>query len=677
MALFVGYYVLAIVMAGALCLVPYAGIRLNLPSNFYVGILYLACIGAASLILWSVIPRPERFKPPGPLLTPASDPRLFEEIDRVARETNQKAPAEAYLTLGVDAWVYGRGGFMGFGSKRIAGVGLALLGTLSVGELRAVLAHELGHFRRGDIRLGPWIFKTRSTIGRTLEHLPRLAQFKWIEGFVSLIQQPFVLYAKWFMRVTQAVSRHQEYLADEAAASIAGRETTISALRGTYLADIALSAYWHNLLTRVLGAGFLPPVAAGLGSFAKGELSKAHLSQALTEIEKRSSEPHDSHPSLGERIKALEALPERGVLEASPPAVSLLEDVPARERELFTFLDPVNGPKLRPIAWENVTAAVHVPYWAAHATTFQADLAGVTPKDLPEKLPELAEKIRTRLVSLGQGLVEEAARPFAAYVVGTAILTKMIGQGWQASCTVDGPAVLSMGERSWEPIAKALALVSGEISVEDWRKLCDGMGVADLELGSGEAGQAPVAEPRTEREAPPVETAEDVRTLKLHRAKVLATLVLAGILAVVGAVMVIDIVLTSQPPIDFADQTSYVPPQTSSGGYRSSAPGTASPFSLAQGSPYLVAEVTRWTAGQASCEATGTIVNKSAKAFQFVMVKVEFLDGAGRVVASLLTEARRDELVLPNGMRFFTVKGAGRRDVRSARAFVVYSVEVK
>ncbi|HSA96976.1 MAG TPA: M48 family metallopeptidase, partial [Acidobacteriota bacterium] len=491
LVLFVGYYVLAVAMAGLLLLIPYFGVTLHITSGFAVLILYLACLAAAGIILWSIVPRREKFVAPGPRLTPESDPRLFEEIFRIARELDQKAPTEAYLSLGVDAWVSGRGGFMGFGSRRICGVGLGLLGTLSVGEFRAVLAHEFGHFRRGDTRLGPWIFKTRSTIGRTLEHLPELAKFKRIAGFVSLVQQPFVLYANWFMRVTQAISRHQEYLADELSAATAGRNTTVQTLRMICMADMGLQAFWQNLLGRALDAGFLPPVAEGLRLYVEGH--KATLLEALNwQITNVQSQPHDSHPALGERLKALEALAAGGEPEAGPPALSLLSDVAGRERELFAFMNPEAGPKLRPLEWSDVATAVLVPHWAKLTAVHHGELAGMTPEDIPGKLPDLAKWGREMGTTLGEALSDDEAKAYAAYVAGLAIVTKMVEQGWQIGYTVGQYTVLSQGERLWEPFRNVNALVSGEKTVEDWLRQCEDLGIADLELGTG--GQVEEAE---------------------------------------------------------------------------------------------------------------------------------------------------------------------------------------
>ena len=73
------------------------------------------CMLGAGLILWSVAPRRDRFKPPGPRLRPADQPRLFAELESVARATGQTMPSEVYLILDLNASVSERGGVMGFG----------------------------------------------------------------------------------------------------------------------------------------------------------------------------------------------------------------------------------------------------------------------------------------------------------------------------------------------------------------------------------------------------------------------------------------------------------------------------------------------------------------------------------------------------------------------------------
>ena len=92
-------------------------------------------------------------------------------------------PEEIYLVSDFNAWVANRGGVMGFGSRRVMGVGLPLLQILTVSQFRAVLAHEFGHYYGGDTKLGPWVYKTRGTIGRTIGNLSQHS---------SLLQKPLL-----------------------------------------------------------------------------------------------------------------------------------------------------------------------------------------------------------------------------------------------------------------------------------------------------------------------------------------------------------------------------------------------------------------------------------------------------------------------------------------------------
>ena len=177
----IGFYLLAVVLAGGLLYLPYAEMTYthSLPLK-----LALLCLLGALCILWSVLPRIDKFEPPGPQLTRDQHPRLFAELDGVAKSVNQAMPAEVYLVPDVNAWVLQRGGIMGFGSRRVMGLGLPLMRLLSCSQFRAVLAHEFGHYHGGDTKLGPWIHKTRGSIGRTLHSL----------GDASWLHVPFLWY---------------------------------------------------------------------------------------------------------------------------------------------------------------------------------------------------------------------------------------------------------------------------------------------------------------------------------------------------------------------------------------------------------------------------------------------------------------------------------------------------
>jgi hypothetical protein len=162
--------------------------------------LAIGCIVSALALVVAVFPRRDKFDAPGPRLDEASQRKLFTMLRSVADATKQDMPAEVFLVSDVNAWVSNRGGTMGFGSRRVMGLGLPLLQGLTVSEFKAVIAHEFGHYAAGDVGLGPWIYKTRAAIARVMSSLG--------DSWVSVI---FNAYGNLFMRLTLAISRQQDF----------------------------------------------------------------------------------------------------------------------------------------------------------------------------------------------------------------------------------------------------------------------------------------------------------------------------------------------------------------------------------------------------------------------------------------------------------------------------------
>jgi hypothetical protein len=101
------------------------------------------------------------------------------------------------------------------------------------------------------------------------------------------------------------------------------------------------------------------------------------------------------------------------------------------------------------------------------------------------------------------------------------------------------------------------------------------------------------------------------------------------------------------------------------------------PLSLAVSHRDLVTKVTRLYSQGGTYGATVEVTNRGDRTYHFVMVKVEFIDRGGRVVSTLMTEARSDKYILPDRWTSFEVKGAGKLDYATARASVVYATEAK
>ncbi len=81
-------------------------------------------------------------------ITIAEQPRLFAFLHRLADEAGAPRPHRVFLSPRVNAAVFYDLSIVNliFPSKKNLEIGLALVNVLSLGELKAVLAHEFGHF---------------------------------------------------------------------------------------------------------------------------------------------------------------------------------------------------------------------------------------------------------------------------------------------------------------------------------------------------------------------------------------------------------------------------------------------------------------------------------------------------------------------------------------------------
>jgi len=171
MAMVVLSYAFVLALAAACVFLPYWLMTSANSANGQLVLLFLFGISIAGAMLWSLLPRPDKFKAPGPVLDKSQHPHLFAELENIATALNEPMPRDVYLIGDLNAWVADRGGFMGFGSRRVMGLGLPLLSILTVSQFRAVLAHEFAHYYGGDTSLGPWVYKTQSALIRIFQNI--------------------------------------------------------------------------------------------------------------------------------------------------------------------------------------------------------------------------------------------------------------------------------------------------------------------------------------------------------------------------------------------------------------------------------------------------------------------------------------------------------------------------
>jgi len=462
-ALTIGFYVLAIGLIAVLMRIVFIP---NVP-----GRVLIFCIVGAGAIAISIIPRPSRFVAPGPRLNPAGQPRLFAELDSVARAVGEAMPEEVYVTPEMNAGVLQRG------RRRVMVLGLPLMQVMTVSQMRAVLAHEFGHYYGGDTRLGPWIYRTRETIERTLSGLSRTSSF---------LQLPFLWYGRLFLRVTQAVSRQQELAADALAARTIGAAPMMDGLRALARGSIAFGAYWQQDVLPLVAAGFRPPLADGFSRYlAEPEtMQKVGRQAAAAESAQAKSDPYDSHPPDAERIAALAAMPPGPSQTDGAAAVALVDGLDVIDSViLIGVLKP--GVQLRPIAWADAGNQALIPGLRDRVRGQAALVSAYTVGWLPE-LVKYADRLgQSEAAATGRSTTPEHARSLGLGLAGAAFTVALANNGWSAESLPGRRVALRRGEVTMEPFAEVGRIAVGEVDAQAWQQRCWDLGIRDLSLAPG------------------------------------------------------------------------------------------------------------------------------------------------------------------------------------------------
>ena len=456
----VGFYLLALGIAFGLLFAVYAELAWSSRISFRLTIF---AVVTALVILWSILPRFDRFVAPGPRLAPESQPELFDAVRGVAEATAEAMPAEVYLVPDVNAFVMHRGGISGIGSRRVMGIGLPLLQALTVSQLRAVLAHEFGHYAGGDLKLGGWIYKTRAAMARTIENLARTS---------SWVHRPFLAYGNLFMRVTQKIARAQEIAADRMAVRVAGASSHANALKTVHGIAPAYGAYWQTEVIPVLSNGYQPPIGAGFAHFLRNEaVAKTIDSEVEKEIAEGTSDPYDSHPPLKERLAAIGDVPDVSPLRDDPPAISLIRDLPRLERELIASLG-ADAQQFTAVEWHETPTQVFLPNWRDSAAKTAAAIGAATAADAPALL---ASQAMAAALEVGNLEPIERDRELRG-AIGAIVAVKLIDDGWSCTTSPGEQIVFTKEGRSFQPFVEVMR------NAEAWQAAVREAGIESLPL---------------------------------------------------------------------------------------------------------------------------------------------------------------------------------------------------
>lgn len=154
---------------------------------------------------------------------------VFETVNKIANRLNIKKP-EVWIYESPDPNAFATGPSK---NNSMVAVSTGLLNNLNEGEVRAVLAHEMGHVYNGDMftttvlagLMNTFVYFISRMVFRNLAERNAVAAFA-VYFFLQIILSFLAMIPiSWF-------SRRREFAADRFAANTVGKEYMISALQG-------------------------------------------------------------------------------------------------------------------------------------------------------------------------------------------------------------------------------------------------------------------------------------------------------------------------------------------------------------------------------------------------------------------------------------------------------------
>jgi Zn-dependent protease with chaperone function len=152
-------------------------------------------------------------------------PKLVELIEEIAKKVGTKTPNRIIFSPHTEIGVYGV-------FRRTLILGVPTLRYLNTNELKAILAHELGHFGHADTKIGVVI----GTFSRTLGLQRQLLHDQGLSGHLMYVIVNWISYAlltildKIFSLFYSPFSKSREYLADQVAVEVTSSNIFSTAL---------------------------------------------------------------------------------------------------------------------------------------------------------------------------------------------------------------------------------------------------------------------------------------------------------------------------------------------------------------------------------------------------------------------------------------------------------------
>lgn len=258
---FIFYLFLILIALGIAGLLGFSAYKIaSLKFSYFTAVIGLAIVGAGISIFYYLIKfifiniqdgNNERVE-----ITKESQPELFNLIDEIVKETGTQSPKKVFITAEVNASVSYNSIFwsMFLPVKKNLTIGLGLINSTTIGELKSILTHEFGHFSQRSMKVGGYVNQANRIIYDTVYNnknyedglLQSNSHWAWqlmgaIAVLVIRVMQYFLKISSEFLFKNHAsLSREMEFHADAISTYITNPTEQISSLLRIDLSHAAL-----------------------------------------------------------------------------------------------------------------------------------------------------------------------------------------------------------------------------------------------------------------------------------------------------------------------------------------------------------------------------------------------------------------------------------------------------
>lgn len=255
---------------------------------------------------------PPRRKPFGIELKKSDEPKLWHAVCEIAHSVGAKPVDKIITTPFPGIGVYLNGNFLSTifgGGERILELGIPSLYNLKVGEFKAILAHEYGHFGNKDTQWGSFTYSMGNSLTSTIKAMPGPSKNSdgTLAALLSYNPAYWILhfFLRLFFKVTNGFSRAREVLADKKACELFGGKSFSDGLKKVSLND--------SVFSDIVEAQYVPELLKSnqvFTSFSKAmETAYSKQNKEIIEnLEKNilsfiGDENYSTHPAVKVRIE--------------------------------------------------------------------------------------------------------------------------------------------------------------------------------------------------------------------------------------------------------------------------------------------------------------------------------------------------------------------------------------